>query len=276
MIFSYWQLIIGFILAVMIAWISYRLESLNRNGAFAAVLLGFVVFGFGGLPWAIILLGFFISSSGLSKILKRRKKEISEKFSKGSNRDAAQVFANGGIAGVFVLFHLLFPLAFWPWLAFAGTLAAVNADTWGTELGILSSTAPVSLITGKKVERGTSGGVSLAGTIAALSGSFLIAGLAVIFWPNSIPNPMESSLWLPLAGITLAGLFGSLVDSFLGATFQVIYFCPQCKKDTERSPEHFCGTKTEYLRGWKWLNNDLVNLICALSGGLAMILSVIN
>jgi uncharacterized protein (TIGR00297 family) len=274
--FSYWQLIIGFILAVLIALISFQLRFLNRSGVIAAILLGFVVFGFGGLSWAIVLLGFFISSSGLSKILNRRKKDLSEKFSKGSNRDAEQVLANGGIAGVFVLFHLFFPHAVWPWLAFAGTFAAVNADTWGTELGVLSSMPPVSLKTGKKVEIGTSGGVSLAGTIAAISGSFLIAGLAVIFWPNSIPNPMAGSFWLPLAGITMAGLFGSLIDSFLGATVQVIYYCPKCKKDTERSPEHLCGTKTVYLRGWNWLNNDWVNLICGLSGGLAMILSLLK
>lgn len=273
---SFWQLIIGFGLAAMIALISYRLEFLNRSGAIAAVLLGFVVFGFGGLSWAIVLLGFFISSSGLSKILKRRKQDLSEKFSKGSTRDAEQVIANGGVAGVFVLFHIFFPHAIWPWLAFAGTFAAVNADTWGTELGVLSSTPPVNLITGKKVSKGTSGGVSFAGIIAAIGGSFLIAFLAIIFWPNSIPNPMADTFWNPLIGITLAGLFGSLVDSFLGATVQVIYFCPKCTKDTEHSPEHVCGSKTIYLRGWKWLNNDWVNLICGLSGGVAMILSLIN
>lgn len=269
------QLIVGFILAVLISWLSFKFKVLTLGGSFVSTVLGTVVFGLGGLSWAFVLLGFFISSSGLSKVLKSRKQVVSEKFSKGSTRDAAQVVANGGISGLFVLLHLFFPQEIWPWLAFAGAFAAVNADTWGTELGVLSSKPPVSLISGKKVEKGTSGGVSFAGTIAALSGSFLIAVLAVIFWPKSIPNPMQTTWWLPIIAISLAGLFGSLIDSMLGATVQVMYYCPSCKKETERYPLHSCGSDTAYLHGWKWLNNDWVNGFCALSGGLIIILSVV-
>ena len=273
---SFLQLIVGLTLAVLISWLSFKFKVLTLGGSFAATVLGTVVFGLGGLSWTIVLLVFFVSSSGLSNVLKNRKQEVSEKFSKGSTRDAAQVIANGGISGLFVLLHLFFPQAVWPWLAFAGAFAAVNADTWGTELGVLSSKPPVSLISGKKVEKGTSGGISFAGTVAALSGSFLIAVLAVIFWPKSIPNPMQSTWWLPIIGISLAGLFGSLIDFLLGATIQVMYYCPSCKKETEQNPTHRCGSNTVYLHGWKWMNNDWVNGFCALSGGLIMILSVVR
>jgi uncharacterized protein (TIGR00297 family) len=273
---SFLQLIVGFALAVMISWLSFQLKVLTKSGAIASTVLGLIVFGLGGLQWAIVLLGFFISSSGLSKILKSGKKDVNEKFSKGATRDAAQVIANGGIAGLFVILHLFFPFAFWPWLAFAGLFAAVNADTWGTELGVLSPRQPISLISGKKVEKGTSGGVTFAGTAAAFSGSLLIAVLAVIFWPKSIPNPMRAVWWLPVTGISLAGLFGSFIDSLLGATVQVIYYCPSCKKETEQYPLHRCNTKTVYLRGWKWMNNDWVNGFCALSGGMFMIISVLS
>ena len=111
-----------------------------------------------------LLLGFFISSSLLSRLFKRRKANLEEKFSKGSQRDAGQVFANGGIAGLFVILHVLMPEALWPWLGFAGALAAANADTWATELGVLSRAAPRLITTGKTVEPGTSGGVSWTGT----------------------------------------------------------------------------------------------------------------
>jgi len=191
---------------------------------------------------------------------------MEEKFSKGHRRDAAQVLANGGIAGLCVLLWQIFPGALWPWLAFAGALAAANADTWATELGVLSKTPPRSIRTGRVVEPGDSGGVSRMGLLAATGGSLLIAGLAVLPWPGIPSKPDLVALGLVILLITLAGLGGSLVDSLLGATAQVIYTCPKCGKETEKHPLHSCGTTTVYKRGWGWMNNDAVNAFCTLSG----------
>ncbi len=133
------QILLGFILAAAIAGLAYRLHLLSRSGAGAALALGTLVFGLGGLEWAIVLIAFFGASSGLTRLFARRKQDLSATFSKGGQRDAAQVLANGGLAGCFVVAHALWPAQDWPWAAYAGTLAAVNADTWSTELGVLSS-----------------------------------------------------------------------------------------------------------------------------------------
>src|SRR5512142_531300 len=103
----------GLVLAVIVALAAWRVGTLNRQGALAAALLGTVIFGLGGLGWAILLLGFFISSSALSRLFRRRKMVFDEKFSKTAQRDAGQVLANGGIAGLFVLLHALLPGATW-------------------------------------------------------------------------------------------------------------------------------------------------------------------
>lgn len=287
------NLLLGFGLAALIALAAWKVKSLDRSGALGAFVLGTVIFGLGGLGWAILLLGFFISSSLLSRLFRRRKARLEEKFSKGSQRDAGQVAANGGIAGAFVLLHLLFPGALWPWVGFAGALAAANADTWATELGVLSRTPPRLVTSGRPVEPGTSGGVSWTGVLAALSGSAVIAGLAVLFWQGRVLTQAGAPGWLALAlgsaqpdispgaaaaglaVIALAGLGGSLLDSFLGATVQSIYFCPACQKETERHPLHTCGTVTMPLRGWRWMNNDWVNAFCTLGGGLLALLLVI-
>lgn len=267
------QLALGFVLAVIIAVLAYRFRSLSRSGALAATLVGTIIFGLGGLPWAILLLTFFISSSGLSRAFKKRKRGLNEKFSKGSQRDAGQVFGNGGLATLFAGLSVFFPGELWPWLAFAASLAAVNADTWATELGVLSPRPPRMMTNlTKVVEKGTSGGISLFGTFAALAGSGLIAILAGTLSPVPLTplNWFSFTLW-----VAFAGLAGSFVDSFLGATIQAIYLCPTCQKETERHPEHTCGTGTSLKRGYPWLDNDWVNFACGLGGALFVLLALL-
>jgi uncharacterized protein (TIGR00297 family) len=266
------QLAFGFLLAVLIAYAAWRVRSLSRSGALAAVVVGAVIFGLGGWQWAILLLTFFISSSLLSRAFKKRKRGLDEKFSKGSQRDAGQVFGNGGLATLFAGLAFFFPGESWPWLAFAAALAAVNADTWATELGVLSPHPPRMMTNlTKVVEKGTSGGVSLFGTLAALAGAGLIGILAGTLspLPNSPLNGLSITLW-----VTLAGLAGSLVDSFLGATVQAIYRCPTCEKETERHPLHTCGAPTTLQRGLSWFDNDWVNFACGLGGVLVVLLAV--
>lgn len=263
------KLSIGLALGAVIAVAAWRAGALSRSGAWAATLTGGLIFGLGGLSWAVLLLAFFISSSGLSRAFARRKVLLSEKFSKGSQRDMWQVLANGGLGALLAVIHAIIPEQAWPWLAFAGAMAAVNADTWATELGVLNQTPPRLISNGKPVERGTSGGISLLGSLAALGGASLIAILAAIFSNQAISNAVQ-----PLAvliAITLGGVCGAFFDSLLGATVQAIYWCPACHKETERHPLHTCGTATTQQRGWHWLDNDGVNFAASLMGALVTV-----
>lgn len=256
------QLIWGFIFGILIAVIAWRAGSLSRNGAVAAALSGGLIFGLGGLSWATLLLAFFISSSLLSKSFARRKATLSEKFSKGSQRDWGQVLANGALGAALAILMHYFPEQNVIWFAYTGAMAAVNADTWATELGVLNPNPPRLITTGVQVERGTSGGVSLLGSIAALAGGAFIGLWAMI--GSDDPTRMKI-LFAAMAG----GLAGSFFDSVLGATIQAIYTCPLCQKETERHPLHSCGTPTNLLRGWPWLNNDLVNLSASMIGAIS-------
>jgi uncharacterized protein (TIGR00297 family) len=261
-----YQLPLGFILAVIVAFLAYRVHSLSRSGALAATVVGTVIFGVGGLRWAILLLAFFITSTALTRAFKKRKQAVSEKFSKGGQRDAGQVLGNGGLATLFAALHFFFPDAAWPWIAFAASLAAVNADTWATELGVLNPHPPRMITDLRKVvERGTSGGISVTGTLASLAGAALIGILAA--WLGPEPASVSTAII-----VTLAGLLGSLFDSLLGATVQAMYFCPKDNKETEKHPLHTCGTETIHIRGWKWLDNDWVNFACGLVGVVVALL----
>ncbi len=258
------QLILGGILAAAASFITWRLRWLSGGGALAAFILGSVVFGLGGFPWAVVLLTFFISSSILSKLFQRHKVNSEKFYAKGARRDAGQVFANGGLAGFFVVAHVFFPDSWLPWIGFVAAFAAANADTWATELGVLSRKDPRLITSRKVVERGTSGGITLVGILASLAGSALVAFVSWLVWPGDLA-PVQGWQFVILV---ISGLAGSLVDSWLGATVQAIYFCPACQKETEKSPLHHCGNQTTLLRGWLWLDNDWVNFLCVASSSI--------
>lgn len=258
------QILVGIVLAVVIALVAWKAGSLSISGGWAAVLTGGLIFGLGGLNWAVLLLTFFISSSILTKAFSKRKAGLAEKFSKGSQRDWGQVLANGGMGALLAVGFALTSQSQLLWLAFAGAMAAVNADTWSTELGVLSERPPRLITTGQKVERGTSGGITVAGVLAALGGAVLIAIMAMLFTSGQRG-------FLPLVIIILGGLMGSLFDSLLGATVQAIYWCPTCNKETERHPLHTCGSPTQQIRGISWINNDVVNFACSVMGAMASV-----
>ena len=99
---------------------------------------------------------------------------------------------------------LVNPSQEWLWTAYLGTLAAVTADTWATELGAFSPIPPRLITSGETVPRGSSGGITLLGTLGSLLGAGLIAAL----YPLR-PNPPNTRLIMGL--ITLAGFSGSLL-----------------------------------------------------------------
>jgi uncharacterized protein (TIGR00297 family) len=258
------QIISGILLAIAIGVLAWRAGALANSGAWAAAVIGSFVFGLGGKSWAALLLTFFISSSILSKLFAGRKAHLAEKFAKGSRRDWGQVLANGGVGAFLATVQLLQPDELWPLLAFAGAMATVTGDTWATELGVLSPNLPRLITTGQQVERGTSGGVSLTGSAATLAGAMLVGLMGKIFSP-------EQSWLIAVGVVTLAGFAGAFFDSLLGATVQAIYYDPARKKVTERRVFMEDGLPAKPVRGWAWMNNDVVNFLSSIFGALAAV-----
>ncbi len=272
------QLGLGFVISAAIGWVAYKREALSTSGVIGAILTGTAIFGLGGWPWGLLLIAFFVLSSLLSKYKEATKEALAEKFAKGSRRDLWQALANGGAGALIAVAYWLtgYPLL---WFAFVGAMATVNADTWATELGVLSKRMPRLITTGKPVDVGTSGGVSLQGTLATLVGGAVIGVAGALFLyleslirytPRVLLHPLSCLVYpanctrLPIIA-ALAGLAGSLCDSLLGATVQAIYYSTSREKETEKviDPD---GTPNTLLRGWRWLNNDWVNFISSIIG----------
>jgi uncharacterized protein (TIGR00297 family) len=265
------QLAVGFFLSAGIGLAAYRAGSLSCGGVLGAILTGTAIFGFGGWVWGVLLVAFFVSSSVLSRWREAQKASAAERFAKGGQRDLGQALANGGAGGLIALAYAVRPdsLLF---AAFVGAMAAVTADTWATEVGILNRQPPRLITTGRPVAAGTSGGVTLLGLMASLGGAAFIGVLAWLLAGSDfrIQSPEPRLLYLPPIA-TVAGLSASLFDSFLGATVQAMYFCDTCRQETERRV-HRCGSATRRTRGWRWLDNDGVNFVSSVVGGLVAVL----
>jgi len=236
---------------------SHRRKSLTPDGIAAAIL---TAIAHAVHPWSVFftLLGvFFVTGTIATKVkhdVKARLTHSSTGAPGGSEgaRTHVQVFANSIVASILILAHAYtkdrVPVC-WTgksWtpsdllvVGIVANYAAVAADTFSSELGILSSSKP-RLITApwRVVPPGTNGGVTATGIHAGLLGSFIISVTAIIGLPlcdamrtmriRTTKGTVldDSGIWTSRAklnftlAMTAVGLFGSLLDSFLGALLQ--------------------------------------------------------
>jgi uncharacterized protein (TIGR00297 family) len=206
------------------------------------------------------LILYFASSTALSRLGRAEKeRRTSTVVEKGGERDAMQVLANGFVFLVAAVAMCFAAEIRWAALG-AGALAASAADTWATEIGTLYGAQPRSILTARRLAPGTSGGISLAGTVASVAGAAFIAILAQFGETSTMRGRL---LW----AVFLAGIAGSLIDSIIGATLQSRRWCETCQRETERHL-HDCGMPTIQRAGLASLNNDAVNFVSTLVGGL--------
>ncbi len=250
------QMIIGFLTAFFLAYGSYRFNALSRSGAVGMIIVGTIVFGLGGLIFAVPLVFFFISSSLISLIITPSKRQAMITFDKTGPRDIWQVLANGGVGAICVILYFITGKFIWffPYLA---ALCEATSDTWATELGTLSKTYPVSITTLKRVEPGRSGGVTVIGTLAAVAGSLatMLSGYSVMAVEFGLQQ-YQFKFWLAAVN---AGLAGAILDSIMGGSIQAMYRCKACERITEK--KQHCGAPTNHISGWRIVNNDMVNFI---------------
>ncbi|PWY89040.1 hypothetical protein BO70DRAFT_359348 [Aspergillus heteromorphus CBS 117.55] len=130
-----------------------------------------------------------------------------------SRQGATQCFSNGRNAADLLVVGIV------------ANYAAVAADTFSSELGILSKSNPrlITSPTLRVVPPGTNGGVTGTGLLAGLLGAFTIAATSAALMPFCVEGDTGST-WKTRAqwalAVTLWGGLGSVLDSVLGALFQ--------------------------------------------------------
>jgi uncharacterized protein (TIGR00297 family) len=189
----------------LISILLFRTRILTKKGAIGAHLLGIYLFGILGLEWAIPVAFFFVTSVVFTKIngLVNRKSQGS------GRRNIFQVMANIFAGLLFSILFLISSQQIFIYL-FITVIAAVTADTWASEIGPVFHRKCFSLSRWRTDTAGISGGISIAGTLAAFSGSFLAALVAF-----ALCFPEKD--FLKVLFLALAGFLASFVDSVLGA-----------------------------------------------------------
>ncbi len=244
------RIVLALAFGALIAGATYLLSAMKISGAIASFFAVAASLIFGDFPCFCLLLFAFSAITVAGKLVKRHTPSaILEKSEKEGARDAMQVIANGGAATVTAVLLFLTKEPFFI-AAYAVAVGEALSDSLASEIGALSPRSPRSILTGKPVEPGTSGGISLLGTLAAAGGSLVTAAFSLIFLPFSVEF---------FLGILIFSLFGVFLDSFLGATVQAKRRCIHCGKSTEK--RRHCGDATATVGGVAFFGNDLVNLM---------------
>ncbi|NWZ45274.1 TMM19 protein, partial [Brachypodius atriceps] len=266
---SPWRWLFSVLVPLIIATQGFKKKSLDHSGALGGLVVGFIL-TVANYSFFSSLFVFFITSSKLTKWKKDIKKQIDSEYKEGGQRNWVQVFCNGGVPTELALLYMIengpgeIPIDFskeytasWMCLSLLGALACSAGDTWASEIGsVMSKSKPRLITTWEQVPVGTNGAVTLVGLISSLLGGMTV-GIAYFITQLIFVTDLEISApqWPIIVFGAAAGLLGSIVDSYLGATMQYSGF-----DQTIGMVVNHQTTDSKHISGKPILDNNAVNL----------------
>ncbi|KAI1286438.1 Transmembrane protein 19 [Halotydeus destructor] len=266
--------LLAILIPLLVSGLGFKKKSLDKSGAFLAIIVGFVL-TLSNYCFMAAMLMFFFTSSAMTKYKEQAKAKIEVDFKKGGQRNWVQVVCNGGVACELALLFLIergsggeIPINFaldydasWFAISVLGALACCNGDTWASELGSVVGGQPRLITNFAKVPKGTNGGVTFVGLVLSAAGGFVV-GFAYYFVLLCLGSRehllMAPPQWPILATGAAAGLLGSILDSIIGATLQY------SGRDSRGKIVECPGDRVEWISGMSLLDNHSVNLVSTL------------
>lgn len=212
--------LVGVVVTVVLAAIAARFRALTLPAAAVAAAFGSLIVVLGGFAFLGLLALFLFASGLVTRYHFQEKARRSVQEGTAGERGVSNVLSHIFLPTVLVVLATILP-AQMPWdtttFLYAAAIAFGAADTFASELGILSGSA-VAILTWKPVTPGTNGGVSAQGQLWAFVGALTTAifGLG-LYWAFGTP---VVSVALFIGGVTIAGFAGCQVDSILGETLE--------------------------------------------------------
>ncbi|XP_068611232.1 transmembrane protein 19 isoform X2 [Brachionichthys hirsutus] len=276
---SPWRWLFSILVPLVLTIRALKRRSLDWTGALAALPVGFVM-TMANYSFFATLLTFFVTSSRLTRWRGAQKKKMDSEYKEGGQRSWVQVFCNGGVATELALLYMMevgpgeIPIDFskqysasWLCLALLGALACSAGDTWASAVGpVLSQSKPRLITTWQEVPAGTNGGVTPVGLVASFLGG-LAVGVAYFASQLLLLSDLHRAdpQWPLMVYGGVAGLSGSMLDSFLGAHLQYSGF-----DSSTGMVVNYESASTRRICGKPILDNNAVNLFSSLLVALVL------
>lgn len=194
---------------------------LDSLGLALAISMGIIIFALGGLHGLnlLFLLIFFLVISVFATkygIYSKKNMDIYE-----NERSWKNVLSNGLIPTIgVILYHFSGNFIFI--YVYIASVASITADKFGSELGVFDK--PIFLWGLKEVKPGTSGAISLLGSLASLSGAFIIGLAAIYLFQITLTQAFLMGVIGYLGGFA-DSLFGVLEEKGIGNKFTTNFIC---------------------------------------------------
>ena len=187
---------------------------LDKKGAILAITIGVILFLI-GIEYLMILIAFLGFAVIATKYGYFEKKEMGIYE---HERGWENVLSNGSGPVLFAIGSYWFgPI---PYLC---SVSAVLSDKFASELGVLAGD-PISLKDFKKVRPGTSGAVSLFGTLMSLGGA-VIVGIVSMFLFNFTPTDVLMFGFIGFFGCAVDSVFGIFEEMGIGTKGTTNFIC---------------------------------------------------
>ncbi len=239
----------GFIVSSICALLAFSLRIISLSGLIGGIIFGTIIYGCTGWQGFVVPLAFVAIGSMCTLIGYKKKAEMGIAQEEGGKRGAKHALANILAGTIFAAASLFFSAEYRVlfMVAMAGSFATAAADTASSEMGQLFGRTPINPITFKRVKPGTEGAVSIEGTSFGIVASMVIALVGVssgVFVQRLCLKNVKMFDFRPInlpafISIVAGAFIGNMVESVVGAI------------------------------GGKKLNNELLNFMNTLVGGLA-------
>lgn len=231
----YLAILLPSILALFALW----RKKITVPGVIAAWIMGIIITYAGGIYSFIALALTFILTIITDKLKRKNRDE---------KRTIYQMFSNVLTATCALIIYYFKQNEIFIVMYFA-VMSGSLADTMASSIGSLSKGININPLTFKRMQKGESGAVSSLGISASFLAGFIIGGVYYL----------SGGYIINYLIIILMSGFGSFIDSVMGAYLQGKFKCSKCRRIVETKVH--CNKETKLVKGFSFMNNDMVNLI---------------